>query len=111
MDAATGSGKTLAFLLPVIERLRRLEEPLRKHQVGAMVIAPTRELAGQIHEVAQPLVASVPGLSSQLLVGGRYAVAFHWLIIFAWCWNAQQPGGRRGVATESRRQPAHWHPR
>lgn len=71
MDAATGSGKTLAFLIPVIERLRRLEEPLRKHQVGAMVIAPTRELAGQIHEVAQPLVASVLGLCSQLLVGGR----------------------------------------
>lgn len=74
VDAATGSGKTLAFLLPVIERLRRLDDPLRKHQVGAMVIAPTRELAGQIHDVAQPLVASVSGLSSRLLVGGRYVL-------------------------------------
>lgn len=34
VDAQTGSGKTLAFVLPVVERLRRLEEPLKKHQVG-----------------------------------------------------------------------------
>jgi hypothetical protein len=32
VDASTGSGKTLAFLVPVVERLRRLEEPLRRHQ-------------------------------------------------------------------------------
>jgi superfamily II DNA/RNA helicase len=37
VDACTGSGKTLAFILPVIERLRRLEEPLRPHQVGEAV--------------------------------------------------------------------------
>ena len=35
VDAQTGSGKTLAFVIPVVERLRRLEEPLRKHQVAA----------------------------------------------------------------------------
>ena len=35
VDAQTGSGKTLAFVVPVIERLRRLDEPLRKHQVAA----------------------------------------------------------------------------
>jgi len=33
VDAATGSGKTLAFILPIVERLRRLEDPMRKHQV------------------------------------------------------------------------------
>ena len=33
VDACTGSGKTLAFVLPVVERLRRLESPLHKHQV------------------------------------------------------------------------------
>lgn len=32
VDACTGSGKTLAFLLPVVERLRRLEQPLKKNQ-------------------------------------------------------------------------------
>lgn len=34
VDAQTGSGKTLAFVLPVVERLRRLEEPLKKHQAS-----------------------------------------------------------------------------
>lgn len=33
VDACTGSGKTLAFILPLVERLRRLESPLRKHEV------------------------------------------------------------------------------
>lgn len=36
VDACTGSGKTLAFVLPIIERLRKLEEPIMKHQVGRM---------------------------------------------------------------------------
>lgn len=35
VDACTGSGKTLAFVIPVVEKLRRLEEKLRKHQVTA----------------------------------------------------------------------------
>lgn len=34
VDAATGSGKTLAFLIPIIEKLRRLEEPLKRHQAS-----------------------------------------------------------------------------
>ena len=33
VDACTGSGKTLAFIVPLIEKLRRLEVPLRKVQV------------------------------------------------------------------------------
>ncbi|GLI62786.1 hypothetical protein VaNZ11_005533 [Volvox africanus] len=71
VDACTGSGKTLAFVLPVIEHLRRLDEPLRLHQVGAIIISPTRELAKQIYGVAEPFIASVPQLTSMLLVGGR----------------------------------------
>lgn len=35
VDACTGSGKTLAFVLPLVEKLRRLETPLRKHEVGS----------------------------------------------------------------------------
>eukprot|EP00798_Chlamydomonas_sp_ICE-L_P018836 gene18836-25384_t len=70
VDACTGSGKTLAFLVPVVEKLRRLEEKLKLHQVGAIVVSPTRELARQIFSVAGPLMASVPWLRMQLLVGG-----------------------------------------
>ncbi|MCJ1384518.1 ATP-dependent rRNA helicase spb4 [Xylographa soralifera] len=57
VEAVTGSGKTLAFLIPVIERLLRLEEPIKKHHVGAIIVAPTRELAAQINGVLLSLLA------------------------------------------------------
>ncbi|MDE7133958.1 MAG: DEAD/DEAH box helicase [Rikenellaceae bacterium] len=48
--SATGSGKTLAFLLPLLDIA---DETLAA--VQALVIAPTRELAGQIARVASSL--------------------------------------------------------
>lgn len=42
VEAVTGSGKTLSFLIPVVEKLLRLEEPMKKHHVGAIIISPTR---------------------------------------------------------------------
>lgn len=56
VEAVTGSGKTLAFLIPVIEKLLRNEEPAKKHHVGAIIISPTRELATQIHRVLLSLL-------------------------------------------------------
>jgi ATP-dependent RNA helicase DDX55/SPB4 len=56
VEAVTGSGKTLAFLIPVIEKLLRNEEPTKKHHVGAIIISPTRELATQIHRVLLSLL-------------------------------------------------------
>ncbi|KAI9746038.1 MAG: ATP-dependent rRNA helicase spb4 [Claussenomyces sp. TS43310] len=56
VEAVTGSGKTLAFLIPIVEKLLRLEEPLKKHHVGAMIVSPTRELAAQIHSVLVTLL-------------------------------------------------------
>lgn len=44
--AQTGTGKTAAFVLPILQRL--LQGP--RGRVRALVIAPTRELAEQIHE-------------------------------------------------------------
>jgi ATP-dependent RNA helicase RhlE len=44
--AQTGTGKTAAFVLPVLHRL--MQGP--RGRVRALVIAPTRELAEQIHE-------------------------------------------------------------
>lgn len=46
--AQTGTGKTAAFMLPILQRLTT--GPLRRHR--ALIIAPTRELAEQIHETA-----------------------------------------------------------
>jgi ATP-dependent RNA helicase DDX55/SPB4 len=42
VEAVTGSGKTLAFLIPVIEKLLRLDEPIKKHHIGAIIVSPTR---------------------------------------------------------------------
>lgn len=60
VEAVTGSGKTLAFVIPVIERLARRETPLGKREIGAVVIAPTRELAIQIHSVFQHFLTAQP---------------------------------------------------
>ena len=49
--AQTGTGKTAAFMLPILQRLTT--GPLRR--VRALIIAPTRELAEQIHETAEQL--------------------------------------------------------
>lgn len=42
VEAVTGSGKTLAFLLPIVEKLLKLQDPIKKHHVGAIIISPTR---------------------------------------------------------------------
>lgn len=44
--AQTGTGKTAAFVLPILQRLTK--GPMR--QTRALIIAPTRELAEQIHQ-------------------------------------------------------------
>jgi ATP-dependent RNA helicase RhlE len=43
--AQTGTGKTAAFVLPILERLL----PGPRGKVRALIVAPTRELAEQIH--------------------------------------------------------------
>uniref|UniRef100_A0A7S3G4G1 RNA helicase n=1 Tax=Palpitomonas bilix TaxID=652834 RepID=A0A7S3G4G1_9EUKA len=72
VEACTGSGKTLSFVLPMVDILRKraaLETP-KPFQLGGLVLAPTRELALQIFDVALPFVESIPGYSLYLLVGG-----------------------------------------
>ncbi|XP_044897054.1 ATP-dependent RNA helicase DDX55 isoform X2 [Felis catus] len=70
-EAVTGSGKTLAFVIPVLEILLRREEKLKKHQVGALIITPTRELAIQIDEVLAHFTRPFPQFSQILWIGGR----------------------------------------
>uniref|UniRef100_A0A3B4VQB3 ATP-dependent RNA helicase n=1 Tax=Seriola dumerili TaxID=41447 RepID=A0A3B4VQB3_SERDU len=69
-EAVTGSGKTLAFVIPVIELLLKREEKLKKMQVGALVITPTRELALQISEVMGQFLHKFPQFRQILLIGG-----------------------------------------
>nr|XP_057913641.1 ATP-dependent RNA helicase DDX55 [Doryrhamphus excisus] len=70
-EAVTGSGKTLAFVIPVLEVLLRREEKLKKMQVGALVITPTRELAIQISEVMQHFIQKFPQFTQMLMIGGN----------------------------------------
>lgn len=66
VDACTGSGKTLAFVVPLVEMLCRAcaNAPLRRADVGALVVSPTRELATQILRVAAPLLDAVSEASA-----------------------------------------------
>lgn len=47
--AQTGTGKTAAFALPILQRLQQANEPVRSRKPKALILAPTRELAIQIH--------------------------------------------------------------
>ena len=63
--AQTGTGKTAAFALPILHKL--LEGPRGK--VRALVIAPTRELAQQIHDSFESLGRQC-GLRTAVVYGG-----------------------------------------
>jgi ATP-dependent RNA helicase RhlE len=54
--AMTGSGKTAAFLLPILQHLRVKPRGVTR----ALVLAPTRELAAQIHEHLEELAVHTP---------------------------------------------------
>ncbi|KAF7259970.1 hypothetical protein EG68_05316 [Paragonimus skrjabini miyazakii] len=62
--AETGSGKTAAYALPIVHKLLGSPCPY-----FAMVLAPTRELAAQVHSQFNALGKAI-GLSTILLVGG-----------------------------------------
>ena len=61
--ANTGTGKTAAFLIPLIENI------LSKKSHHALIIAPTRELAAQIHDEFKSFAVKT-GLKSALCIGG-----------------------------------------
>ncbi|MEQ8710640.1 MAG: DEAD/DEAH box helicase [Rhodospirillales bacterium] len=46
--AQTGTGKTAAFALPLLHRLSDLDKRANRNEPQAIILAPTRELAGQI---------------------------------------------------------------
>lgn len=61
--ANTGTGKTVAFLLPLIEKI------VNDKSQGAVIIAPTRELAVQIYDELQTFTKSL-NIASTICVGG-----------------------------------------
>jgi superfamily II DNA/RNA helicase len=65
----TGSGKTYGFLLPLVARLDASKLPAMPRKPRALILAPTRELVGQIHASLAPL-AKAAGLSTVVVYGG-----------------------------------------
>ena len=63
--AQTGTGKTAAFLLPIFQRL--IKYPTRR--IRALILAPTRELAEQIHQASIELGRHT-GVQSMAIYGG-----------------------------------------
>ncbi len=61
--AKTGTGKTAAFLVPILQTIQR------GGNTGALIIAPTRELALQVSSVAEKLCAPM-GLRVATVYGG-----------------------------------------
>ncbi|MEH6763072.1 MAG: DEAD/DEAH box helicase [Aequorivita antarctica] len=59
----TGTGKTLAFLLPIIKSLN-----IDNHEVQALIVVPTRELAIQIEQVVRNMGS---GFKVNAVYGGR----------------------------------------
>lgn len=64
-QSATGTGKTHAFLFPLANQLDETSNNLQ-----AIIIAPTRELATQIHQFALTLKEISPDLRIELITGG-----------------------------------------
>jgi ATP-dependent RNA helicase RhlB len=70
-QAQTGTGKTAAFLVAIFARLLREPDRRRKGVAAprALIVAPTRELAVQIHKDAC-LLGQDTGLDLQVVYGG-----------------------------------------
>ncbi len=67
--AQTGTGKTAAFMLPSIDNLRKADNQIPFKSCRMLVLAPTRELAGQIAQSARDYGA-LAGLKVHSIVGG-----------------------------------------
>ena len=76
VQAETGSGKTFAYLLPLLHRVLQLsaqgsKQIHRDSGVFAIIVAPTRELARQTHDVLEQLIRPFPWLVSTSITGGE----------------------------------------
>ena len=67
--AQTGTGKTAAFGLPLLQRLYQSSDRAAPRQPRSLILAPTRELALQIHEELERF-GRYTGLVSAVIFGG-----------------------------------------
>ena len=67
--AQTGTGKTAAFGLPLLAQLMEMHGKPEPRTVRSLILAPTRELAGQIRDALLPMVRDTP-IKIGVVVGG-----------------------------------------
>jgi ATP-dependent RNA helicase RhlE len=67
--AQTGTGKTAAFAVPLIERMLAQPEARKARHCRTLVLAPTRELAAQIHQ-SFLAYGRHAGLTAAVIYGG-----------------------------------------
>lgn len=70
-QAVTGSGKTLAFVIPLLEMMLKRTEKWKSHEIGGIIISPTRELSLQIGEVLDKFLVHIKSLKQMLVIGGN----------------------------------------
>ncbi len=67
--AQTGTGKTAAFVLPLLDQISNSFERPAPNTCDMLILAPTRELAAQIHENVR-LYGKYVEMTSTIIVGG-----------------------------------------
>jgi ATP-dependent RNA helicase RhlE len=67
--AQTGTGKTAGFTLPILHCLSTKTKQKGKHQVRALILTPTRELASQVEQSVQDY-GKYLSLKSSIIFGG-----------------------------------------
>ena len=67
--AQTGTGKTAGFTLPLLELLTHKKSQNKKHQISALILTPTRELAAQVGESVELYGKYLP-FKSTVIFGG-----------------------------------------
>jgi ATP-dependent RNA helicase RhlE len=67
--AQTGTGKTASFSLPLLDRLSRKKVTLKPNHCRAIILAPTRELATQIHKNVVSY-SNNTDITSAIIMGG-----------------------------------------
>ncbi|MDN3019303.1 DEAD/DEAH box helicase [Paenibacillus sp. BSR1-1] len=65
-QAQTGTGKTFAFILPILEKIKS-----GTVYVQALIVTPTRELALQITDEIEKLIAGIEGIDVLAIYGGQ----------------------------------------
>jgi len=68
--AQTGTGKTAAFAIPIIQLLNKMPDNRKKrHEVDALIVTPTRELAIQIDDSVS-VYGKYTGIKHAVVFGG-----------------------------------------